>query len=172
MLSIGPSGKYGSERCEVGVCSTACSLRDAGHFGRVSPACRFDLPHSILKRNVHETIRRINEVHSTTLGGCGDGPLTVRKSSLSENVGFGFDLDACRLTVSSACETRLEHWSRGHEIVRLERALLRADRRRQSLEGRFVLSGDWRGTPRATDIVCQSSRTGREARPTEISLQR
>ena len=28
--------------------------------------------HGILKRNVHEVIRRINEVHLTTLGGCGD----------------------------------------------------------------------------------------------------
>lgn len=28
--------------------------------------------HSVLKRNVRETIRRINEVHLTTLGGCGD----------------------------------------------------------------------------------------------------
>jgi sulfite reductase (ferredoxin) len=28
--------------------------------------------HSVLKRNVHATIRRINEIHLTTLGGCGD----------------------------------------------------------------------------------------------------
>ena len=48
-----------------------------------------------------------------------DGRLEVREI-------FELDLNACELAVLSACETRLGRWSRGDEIVGLERAFLRA----------------------------------------------
>jgi CHAT domain-containing protein len=48
-----------------------------------------------------------------------DGRLEVREL-------FELDLKTCELAVLSACETRLGRWSRGDEIVGLERAFLRA----------------------------------------------
>jgi CHAT domain-containing protein len=48
-----------------------------------------------------------------------DGRLEVREI-------FELDLQACELAVLSACETRLGAWSRGDELVGLERAFLRA----------------------------------------------
>ncbi|MFV1965852.1 MAG: CHAT domain-containing protein [Pirellulaceae bacterium] len=48
-----------------------------------------------------------------------DGRLEVREI-------FELDLNACEIAVLSACVTRLGRWSRGDEIVGLERAFLRA----------------------------------------------
>ncbi len=48
-----------------------------------------------------------------------DGRIEVREL-------FELDLKDCRLAVLSACETRLGRWSRGDEVIGLERSFLRA----------------------------------------------
>lgn len=67
--------------------------------------------HRVLKRNVKRAIRRINEVHLTTFGGCGDVQRNVMccPAPLHDGVHDQIQEMACRLSAHLLPLTRAYH---------------------------------------------------------------
>jgi sulfite reductase (ferredoxin) len=67
--------------------------------------------HSVLKRNVKQAIRRINEVHLTTLGGCGDVERNVMccPAPLHDGIHDQMQEMACRLSAHLLPRSRAYH---------------------------------------------------------------
>lgn len=67
--------------------------------------------HSVLKRNVREAVRRINEVHLTTLGGCGDVERNVMccPAPLRDGIHDQMQDMACRLSQHLLPRSRAYH---------------------------------------------------------------